>query len=118
MEYKTFPLMGFPGETNKPDGSVVYQCYFPGARIALWIIDVAPSRRYEVNIYKPFPDDAHRDDTLTDHRDRFHMPQNPITIHCVMEAQLVINYLIQKYLPTEVTDDTLCSDSQPREAVE
>jgi hypothetical protein len=106
MEYKTFPLMGFPGETNKPDGTVVYQCFFPTARIALWkVVPFTLTNRFELNLYRPFPDDAYPDDTLTDYCDRFDVAQEPIPVNCVMEAQLAINFLVQKYLPTEVTND-------------
>jgi len=101
MAYEIFPLMGFPGETNKQDGNVHYQCHFGIARIALWNSGTG----YALNIYKPLPDDAHRDDTLTDHCDRYDPYQRPIKVGCVFEAQLAINYLIQIYLPTEVTND-------------
>jgi len=102
MDYSIFPLMGFPGETNKPDGGVVYQCFFPTGRIALW--RTKHSRYYELNLYRPFPDDAHKDDTLTDHRDRIAAWQNPVRVNCVLEAQLAINYLIQTHLPTGDTN--------------
>ena len=97
MNTKLFPLMGFPGEHNRRDGMVVYQCFFPDARIALWTFAAGG---YQLNLYRPFHDDAHRDDTLTDKPDRYAPDQNPITVHCVVEAQLAINYLVQKYLPT------------------
>jgi hypothetical protein len=105
MEYKLFPLMGFPGEHNKPDGGVIYQCFFPTARIALWKV-TPPTRtsRYEVNLYKLLHTDAHSDDTLTDHRDRFARHQAPISVACALEAQLAINYLIQTHLPTGDTN--------------
>jgi len=112
MEYNKFPLMGFPGEHNRPDGNVVYQCFFPGARIALWWTQ--RYTRYELNLYKPLPDDAHRDDTLTDHHDRYNHNQAPISVHDVLEAQLAIFYLTQKYLPAGVTDDICNADQEGR----
>ena len=99
-----FPLLGFPNENNKPDGNVVYQCFFGIARIALW--DTSPQKigvNFELNIYKPLPDDAYRDDTLTDHRDRYARNQPPISVNDAFEAQLAIFYLIQKYLPPTLT---------------
>ena len=107
MPQNRFPLMGFPGERNKRDGMVVYQCFFPTARIALWTL-VAGG--YELNLYRPFPDDAHRDDTLTDHCDRYAKHQAPIFVNDAFEAQLAIFYLVQTYLPgdllpLEVTHD-------------
>jgi len=106
-----FPLLGFPSETNKPDGVIVYQCTFPTARIALWKYGNGNSVVYGLNLYKPLPDDAHRDDTLTDQRDRYYEGQGPITIYSALEAQLMIYHLIQKYLPTEDIDD-ICSTIQ------
>lgn len=111
MAFERFPLLGFPGEINRPDGNVLYQCHFPNARIALWV--VAPfslTKRYELNLYKPLPHDAHRDDTLTDPSDRFAADQPPITIRSALEAQLAIFYLVQTYLPTETIDDIYSTD--------
>lgn len=96
-----FQLLGFPNEDNIPNGEIVYQCHFTraDARICIWITNA--TRRYAVNLYH-----ARRTDTILTHRqDRYDPMQSPIMVDDAFEAQLAINYLVQKHLPTEVTND-------------
>jgi len=114
MAFKRFPLLGFPGETNKPDGNILYQCHLPTARIALWTIrpiSLSNPDRYELNLYKPLRDDMHKDDSLTEPCDRVAPDQPPIYVRSALEAQLAIFYLLQTYLPTETIND-ICSADQ------
>lgn len=105
MESDRFPLLGFPNESNEPKYStVVYQCFFDNARIAIWAD--APGKRYGINLYKLGPKEH-----ITDARDRFDMYQKPIYVSDPLEAQMTIFFLLQKHgiahssceLPTGVT---------------
>jgi hypothetical protein len=98
-----FALLGFPNETNEPRSNVVYQCFVHNARIALW--ERRALKGYALNLYRAIPDSRMLNDTLTDVRDRYHVSQGPIEVADAFEAQLAINYLIQTYLPREVTGD-------------
>jgi hypothetical protein len=100
MESNRFPLLGFPGETNVRDGDILYRCYFEGkARVALW--KHKHDRTYALNLYHA----RFTDESLTHVRDRISLRQGPIYVDDAFEAQLAIFYLVQKYLPTGVTDD-------------
>ena len=100
MEYKRrFPLMGFPKETNKRDGDIIYQCWFEGGRIALW--QEPPTKNYALNIYRL----RFTDESQSHVQDRLCSTQPPIRVNDAFEAQLAIFYLVQTYLPTEVTHD-------------
>ena len=108
MPQPPFPLLGFPNETNLAVGEVVYQCRFGHphkfARIALWKRTKGPATPkggYGVNLYHVHTSNG----TLTHAQDRYSYNQGPIIVEDAFEAQLAINYLIQKHLPEEVIND-------------
>ena len=101
MEYK-FPLLGFPRESNKGWGGVIYQCWFSNARIALWTHN---QTNFALNIYHA----RFTDDVMTHKEDRFEPTQDAIVVRDAFEAMAMIIYLVQKYLPTEVTNDERCT---------
>jgi len=109
MEYSKFPLLGFPKESNKPDGDIVYKCWFEGARVFIWK-DKNDPVTYGLNLYKP----RFTDESQTHVMDRICKEQGPIHVADAFEAQLAIFYLIQKYLPTGVTDDICHADQAKR----
>jgi hypothetical protein len=99
-----FPLLGFPAETNERCGTVVYQCFFINARIALWRREhgMEGESKYQLNLYK----NTFYQNELTHPTNRYRPLQLPIKVNDAMEAQLAINFLIQRYNiynPLEVT---------------
>lgn len=103
MAYDFFPLMGFPKENNsRNEGeNVVYTCQFVGGRIVMWAGGYKGKGTYALNLYR----NQYTDHSMSHPSDRFDFKRVPIPVDCVFEAQLAINYLVQKYLPTEVTND-------------
>lgn len=103
---KPFPLLGFPNESNEPEGVVVYRCRFGNeARIALWARNGSTLPRgygkYGLNLYNLNTTDG----MATHAANRYSPNQRVIDVDDAFEAQLAINYLIQKHLPQEVIDD-------------
>jgi hypothetical protein len=93
-----FPLMGFPNESNDWVGSVIYSCEFAGGKIVMWRESFKPE--YHLNLYR-------LDATEYNAGDRICRTQLPLKVSDVLEAQLAIFYLVQTYLPTEVTDGSI-----------
>jgi hypothetical protein len=106
IPYTRFPLLGFPNESNEPEGVIVYRCRFGSeARIALWVRPPAQRpqgyKKYGLNLYIMQTTDG----MSTHATNRYSPNQQPIDVDDAFEAQLAINYLIQKHLPQEVIDD-------------
>jgi hypothetical protein len=112
MEYKKFPLMGFPKETNQRDQDIIYRCWFEGGRIAMWRTPY-DAGLYALNMYHC----RFTDESVTHVQDRINPKQGPIYVSDVLEAQLAINWLIQTYLPTEVTNDFSSTIQEQRRPV-
>ena len=101
MASSNFPLMGFPNENNDMHGEVVYQCFFEKVRVVIWYNAKLFAGNYGLNLYTH----NYTDQSLTHVADRYEPHQKPIHVADAFEAQLAINYLLQTYLPTEVTND-------------
>ena len=108
----SFPLLGFPRESNVWSSSVVYRAYVgDDCRIVLW----KRHQRYggyAVNLYR-----KHMTDNIPTHqKDRYSFNQEPISVADALEAQLAIFYLIQKHLPQEVIDDINSTEAEQQVA--
>ena len=86
-----FPLLGFPGENNK--ARWYWRCSAssppPASRIAEG--GLADVHLPELNLYKPLPDDAHRDDTLTDRSATGFTRQYSIAVHDAFRSATLLS---------------------------
>jgi hypothetical protein len=104
--HESFPLLGFPNESNERLNEIVYRCFIgDDCRVCLWERNKSFSKndkgKYAVNIYR-----GHiTDHVLTHMQDRYSIYQGAIVVEDAFEAQLAINYLIQTHLPLEVIND-------------
>jgi hypothetical protein len=94
---KSFPMLGFPGETNRPRKNIVYRCYpTPSTLVCVW--PAYYEGEYQLNIYH-----ANEDEFPTSVEHRLSPDQEPLSASDPFEVQCLIFHLIQTHLPSEVT---------------